>query len=148
MWSLNDVRRTQEPVSWSNRASSGGVAWAWWVVHTSAAPSLITQAGVVTASPMNASSRQRSSCRPSSQMRPQAFPVPSVLAYQIESSSHHDASPTDCRSGQGSEVSPVARSITMMLPASSPWSLAYPSTISARVPSGERSNPSICHSGS
>ena len=43
------------------------------------------------ASPMKASSRQRSSSRPSSPMRPQALPVPSVRAYQRESSSHHEA---------------------------------------------------------
>ena len=103
MWSLNGVRRDpRRRSSWSNRASSGRRPCAWCVVQTSAAPSVITQAGVVTASPMNASSRQRSSRRPSSQIRPQAFPVPSVLAYQSESSSHHEARPTVCRSGHGS----------------------------------------------
>ena len=74
-------------------------------------PSVITQAGVVIASPMNASPRHRSSRRPSSQMRPHALPVPSVRAYQSEPASAQDAAPTVSRSGQGSVAPPDARSI-------------------------------------
>ena len=93
MWSLNDVRRDQvvrlviEPrelrrdaVCLMRGPDVGGVG-----------SDRARRRG--DASPMNASSRHRSSRRPSSQTRPQALPVPSVLAYQSESSSHHEARP-------------------------------------------------------
>jgi hypothetical protein len=70
-----------------------------------------------------------------------------VLEYQSDSSSHHDARPTVSRPGHGSVVSPVARSISIRLPESRPWSLAYPSTITARPRSGEIARPSVCHAG-
>src|SRR5262249_44419083 len=145
---LNDVALDHPGMPWSKDAISGGSPCAWWVVHTPAASGVTTHAGVVTASPMNAAPSQRSSRRPSSQILPHAEPVPSVLAYQSDAPSHQAARPTVWRSGQGSVVAPSARSITFTLPDKSPWSLAYPSTTAARIPSGDVESPSICQTGS